>query len=85
MITGRYQVAVKTASPRATARGLPSTFSARSHAARARFDLARASRPLTQGYVGAAYSIWNVGLAAEYDIAEVNTFTFMIGFHPHAD
>ena len=37
---------------------------------------------VTQGFVGATYSFWNIGLGAEYDISEVNTFTMVIGFHP---
>jgi hypothetical protein len=44
-------------------------------------DLDRESIPITQGYVGASYSIWRVGLAAEYDIAAVNTFAFVISAH----
>jgi hypothetical protein len=45
-------------------------------------DLNRASLPLTQGLIGATYSLWKLGLAAEYNIAAVNTFSFLIGFHP---
>ena len=41
--------------------------------------------PLTQGFLGATCSVWKLGLAAEYDLANVNTFTFLIGFHPGAD
>lgn len=48
----------------------------------AKVDLKRESLLLTQGFIGATYSIWRFGLAAEYNIAEVNTFAFLIGFHP---
>ena len=38
-------------------------------------------RPLlTEGIIGSTYSIWKLGLAAEFNIADVNTFAFMIGF-----
>jgi len=40
---------------------------------------------LTQGFVGATWSIWKLGLAAEYDLSVVNTFAFVIGLRPHAD
>lgn len=48
----------------------------------AKVNLNRESLLLTQGFIGATYSIWKLGLAAEYNIAEVNTFAFVIGFHP---
>ncbi len=48
----------------------------------AKVDLNRESLPLTQGFIGATCSIWKLGLAAEYNIADVNTFAFVIGFHP---
>jgi len=35
----------------------------------------------TQGFIGAAYSIWRLNLAAEYNIADVNTFALVIGFN----
>ena len=34
----------------------------------------------TQGFIGATYSIWKFGVAAEYNIADVNTFALMFGF-----
>ena len=51
----------------------------------AKVDLHRESLPFTQGFIGATYSIWKLGLAAEYNIADVNTFAFVIGFHPRTD
>jgi len=50
----------------------------------AKVDLKRESLLLTQGFIGATYSIWKLGLAAEYDVADVNTFAFAIGFHSRA-
>lgn len=47
-------------------------------------DLDRESLLLPQGFIGATYSIWRLGLAAEYDIADVNTFAFVIGFGSRA-
>lgn len=44
-------------------------------------DLNTESVPVTQGYVGLAYSIWKFGLAAEYNVSTVNTFTFVLGFN----
>ena len=38
--------------------------------------------PFTQGFVGMTYSIWMIGLGAEYDIADVNTFSLVLGFQP---
>jgi hypothetical protein len=35
---------------------------------------------LTQGYAGVASSVWKIKLAAEYDVASLNTFTFAVGF-----
>lgn len=43
--------------------------------------LDRERLPLTQGFIGSTLSIWKLGLAAEYDVAAVNTFALMIGFH----
>ncbi len=43
-------------------------------------DLKSESIVLTQGYVGIAYSIWKINLAAEYNVSSVNTFAFAIGF-----
>ena len=34
---------------------------------------------LTQGYAGITYSIWMLNVAAEYNLSNVNTFTFAIG------
>jgi hypothetical protein len=45
-------------------------------------DLNRESIPLTQGFIGANFSIWKLSLAAEYNIASVNTFAFVIGSQP---
>ncbi len=45
-------------------------------------DLAREAIPLSHGFVGATYSLWKLGLAAECDVAAVNTFALQIGFHP---
>ncbi len=45
-------------------------------------DLNSERLPLTQGFIGGTYSIWKLGFAAEYNIADVNTFAFSIGFHP---
>ncbi len=36
---------------------------------------------LPQGYAGITYSIWILNLAAEYDVAQVNTFAFTVGFN----
>ncbi len=43
-------------------------------------DLNRETVPVTQGYAGAAYSVWNIRLAAEYNVSTVNTFAFALGF-----
>lgn len=50
----------------------------------AKVDLNSERLPLTQGFIGAACSIWKLGLAAEYNFSDVNTFAFVIGFHPRA-
>jgi hypothetical protein len=42
-------------------------------------DLQQEIVPFTQGFVGAAYSVWAFNLAAEYDISTVNTFAFALG------
>ena len=47
-------------------------------------DLDRESLVLTQGFIGATYSIWKLGVAAEYNIADVNTFALVLGFQPRA-
>ena len=35
--------------------------------------------PVAQGYVGIAYSLWMLNVAAEYNVASVNTLAFAIG------
>jgi hypothetical protein len=44
-------------------------------------DLDRETIPIAQGFVGVTYSLWMVNLAAEYNIASVNTFTFAVGLN----
>ena len=44
-------------------------------------DLRRESVSVTQGYAGAAYSIWLLNLVAEYNVSTVNTFAFAVGFN----
>jgi hypothetical protein len=39
----------------------------------------------TQGVIGATYSIWMLGIAAEYNVADVNTFALMFGFQPRPE
>ncbi len=50
----------------------------------AKVDLNTEKIPLTQGFIGATYYIWKLGLAAEYNIAEVNTFDLVIGYNRRA-
>jgi hypothetical protein len=50
----------------------------------AKVDLNRERLALTQGFVGAIYSVWKLDLAAEYDVADVNTFSVLLGFNPRA-
>ena len=45
-------------------------------------DLDKESLLATQGFIGVAYSIWRINLAAEYNISNVTTFSFLIGFKP---
>ena len=45
-------------------------------------DLATESVPITHGIFGVTWSVWKLGVAAEYDIATVNTLALQIGFHP---
>lgn len=45
-------------------------------------DLSTESVPITQGIFGATWSIWKLGVAAEYDVATVNTLALQVGFHP---
>lgn len=44
-------------------------------------DLEREVLSMTQGYVGVAYSIWMLNLAAEYNVSFVNTFALAVGFN----
>ncbi len=44
-------------------------------------NLARETIPLSHAFIGATYTVWKLGLAAEYDIAAVNTVALRIGFH----
>jgi hypothetical protein len=44
-------------------------------------DLARETVPLGHAFVGVTGSLWRVGVAAEYEVASVNTFSLMIGYH----
>ncbi|HZI88938.1 MAG TPA: hypothetical protein VFD83_00630, partial [Candidatus Polarisedimenticolia bacterium] len=46
----------------------------------AKVNLDREAIPLTQGFLGAAFSVWRLGLTAEYDVSAVNTFALMMGF-----
>jgi len=48
-------------------------------------DLKNERLALTQGFIGVTCATWKLGLAAEYDFAEVNTVAVMIGFHPRAN
>lgn len=43
-------------------------------------DLQEENLAVTQGYVGMAYTIWKLNLAAEYNVATVNTFVYAVGF-----
>ena len=45
-------------------------------------DLDKESLWATQGFIGLSYSIWRINLAAEYNISDVNTFSFLIGIKP---
>ena len=45
-------------------------------------DLATETLPLTHGFLGTTWSIWKLGVAAEYDVASVNTFSLMLGVYP---
>jgi len=44
----------------------------------AKVDLSSERIAFTQGFVGATYSIWKLGVAAEYNVARVNTFALVI-------
>jgi hypothetical protein len=45
-------------------------------------DLKRETVPLAMAVVGTTWSIWKLGVAAEYEIADVNTFALQLGFRP---
>lgn len=45
-------------------------------------DLATETIPITQGILGATWSVWKLGVAAEYDFAVVNTLAVQIALHP---
>ena len=45
-------------------------------------DLATETIPLTHGFMGANWSIWKLGVAAEYDLSAVSTFALQIRVHP---
>ena len=45
-------------------------------------DLDQEKLSITQGYVGVAYTIWKINLAAEYNVSPVNTFALVIGLNP---
>lgn len=45
-------------------------------------DLDKESLLAAQGFIGVAYSIRRINLAAEFNISNVNTFSFLIGFRP---
>ncbi len=36
----------------------------------------------TQGFAGVSYSVWRINLAVEYNVSNVNTLSFLIGFKP---
>jgi hypothetical protein len=44
-------------------------------------DLDTETIPIAQGYVGVAYSIWMLNLAAEYNVSSVNTFALDVGLN----
>jgi hypothetical protein len=50
-------------------------------------DLERETIPIAQGYIGVAYAIGMLNLAAEYNVSSVNTFALAIGvnFKVHVD
>lgn len=45
-------------------------------------NLSRETQFLPQAYIGTTYDVWKLGLAAEYNVADVSTFAFVIGYHP---
>lgn len=45
-------------------------------------DLRQERLFLPQAFIGTAYSLWMLDLAAEYDIAKVNTFALIVGVRP---
>ena len=44
-------------------------------------DLATENIPVTHGIFGATWSIWKLGVAAEYDVAALNTLALQIRMH----
>jgi len=44
-------------------------------------DLETETVPIAQGYVGVAYSVWVLHLAAEYNVSSVNTFALAVGLN----
>jgi hypothetical protein len=48
----------------------------------AKVDLKTERVPVAQGIIGAGYSIWRLGIVAEYDLSTVNTFGLVLGFQP---
>lgn len=43
-------------------------------------DLRTERNALTQGFVGLAYSVWQIGVAAEYNVSSVNTLALALGY-----
>jgi len=43
-------------------------------------DLKNENIPATQGFVGLAYTIWHIDLAAEYTLSDIQTFSFLVGY-----
>jgi hypothetical protein len=44
-------------------------------------NLNQERQTITQGFAGVAYTIWKLNLAAEYNISNVNTFAFVMGYN----
>ncbi len=44
-------------------------------------NLQKETIAIAQGYVGVAYSIWMLNLAAEYNVSSLNTFAFAVGLN----
>ncbi len=47
-----------------------------------KIDLDKENLLATQGFIGVAYSIWRINMAAEYNISNLRSFSFLIGFKP---